>query len=242
MSAELQIVSVEQVDARCEPFDWPFLHERARDIAANWERMKVRKPAMFDGRVLLQHRGVVEGDVFRAAYFEVNYSAFMGWHGLGNPEATGAQIRNGFAMAALRTLDGAFLMGVMGEHTVNAGKIYFAAGTPDRGDVREDGAVDLAGSALRELEEETGLRWDEYRAGDSWRVVLSPHRVAFMRDVRIDLPADEAAALIRERLAAQDDPELADIAIARSPADIDSQRMPPFMQAYLHDAFARMKP
>ncbi len=124
-----------------------------------------------------------------------------------------------------------------GPHTVNAGQIYFAAGTPDLDDVLADGTVDLAGSLLRELGEETGLRPDEVSPADSWTAVLTDGRVAFMREVLIDLPADEARALILQRLGTLPEQELSDIAVARSAADIDEARMPLFMQAFLRHAF-----
>ena len=78
----------------------------------------------------------------------------------------GPIIRNGFAMAALRAADGAFLCGQMGEHTANAGKVYFAAGTPDREDRprRRHGSTSPAAST-RELCEETGLTHDEITVG-----------------------------------------------------------------------------
>jgi 8-oxo-dGTP pyrophosphatase MutT (NUDIX family) len=234
---EHKIIAIRRVEARLTPFSWPFARERAADIAAFWSQMTAAKPAMFNGQVLMQHRSEVEDGVFRADYFQIDYATFMAWTRWGFEQMAGAQLRNGFAMGAIRTRDNAYLMGVMGAHTANAGKIYFAAGTPDLGDVTAEGAVDLAGSVMRELGEETGLRPDEVTAGDDWRIVLSRERVAFMRDVYVDLPADEARALILARLSRQAQPELADIAIARSAADIDAERMPVFMQFFLRDAF-----
>ena len=90
---------------------------------------------------------------FSAAYFETDFASFLAWRDWGFPDL---HVFNGFGMGALRCSDGAFVLGEMGQHTSNAGRIYFPSGTPDLDDV-VDGAVDISGSVARELEEETGL-------------------------------------------------------------------------------------
>lgn len=231
-----EIVALDRVEARIEDFDWAFARERADEIAAHWAGISADKPAMFNGRVMLQHRGAIEDGVFHAGYFEADYAAFMSWRDFGHP---GPVIRNGFAMAALRSTDGAFLLGRMGDHTANPGKVYFAAGTPDREDARPDGTLDLAGSVTRELCEETGLTLDEISVEERWTAVIVPGRVAFMRPVGIDLPADEARELMLERIDAQAEPELSDIVIVRNLADCAAYDMPPFMMSYLVHIFGR---
>lgn len=224
------IVALDRVEAQVEPYDWVFAREKAPEIAAHWAKISAEKPAMFNGRVMLQHRAAIEGGVFRAGYFETDYAAFMSWRDRGHP---GPVIRNGFAMAALRAADGAFLLGKMGDHTANPGKVYFAAGTPDREDVRADGSLDLAGSVTRELCEETGLTPDEIAVEESWTAVIQEGRIAFMRPVSVPLPAEEARALMLSRMAGQEEPELSDIVMIRSLAECDSYDMPPFMRPYL---------
>jgi 8-oxo-dGTP pyrophosphatase MutT (NUDIX family) len=234
-----QIIPISRVEARISPYDWAFARENVAKIADHWDKLIATKPAMFNGRVLLQHRGEVVDGVFRAAYFATDYASFIAWHHMDYP---GERLRNGFAMAALEASDGAFLLGIMGNHTVNAGKIYFAAGTPDLDDVLPDGTVDLAGSTLRELEEETGILPGEVTAHDDWAVVLGPVRAAFMRRVTLDIPAEIARDMILERIRQQADPELSDIYIVRSVADIDTLRMPIFQQAYLRHRLAQRDP
>lgn len=231
-----EIVALDRVEARVETFDWAFASERADEIAAHWEKVSAGKPAMFNGRVMLQHRAAIDGGVFHAGYFEADYAAFLGWRDFGLPPPA---IRNGFAMAALRSADGAFLLGRMGDHTANPGKVYFAAGTPDREDVRPDGTLDLAGSVTRELCEETGLTLDEIAVEERWTAVIVPGRVAFMRPVGIDLPAEAARMLMLERIARQDEPELSDIVIVRNLADCAAYDMPPFMTSYLAHIYGR---
>lgn len=224
------IVRLARVEARVEPYDWHFARENGERIERHWAQISSGKPAMFNGRVMLQHRAAIREGVFEAGYFETDYAAFMAWRDAGHP---GPVIRNGFAMAALRANDGAFLCGRMGEHTANAGKVYFAAGTPDREDVRADGTLDLAGSVTRELGEETGLRLDELDVGEAWTAVIEEGRIAFMREVGIDLPAVDARALMLERMRHLEEEELSDIVIVRDLAETQSLDMPPFMRRYL---------
>jgi 8-oxo-dGTP pyrophosphatase MutT (NUDIX family) len=229
-----EIVALDRVEAKVESYDWAFARERADEIAAHWAAISAGKPAMFNGRVMLQHRAAIEDGVFHAGYFEADYAAFLSWRDFGLPPPA---IRNGFAMAALRAADGGFLLGRMGDHTANPGKVYFAAGTPDREDARPDGTLDLAGSVTRELCEETGLTLDEISVEERWTAVIVPGRVAFMRPVGIDLPADEAREMMLARIARQDEPELSDIVIVRNLADCAAYDMPPFMMPYLTHIF-----
>jgi hypothetical protein len=225
-----QIIPISHISAHMTPYIWEFARDQREMIERHWLELVAEKPAMFNGRVLLQHKGEVRDGTFHAEYFETDYAAFITWHHMAFP---GAKMRNGFAMAALQTRDGAFLLGEMGQHTVNAGKIYFAAGTPDLADVTPDGRVDLAGSVTRELEEETGLTMQDVVLHDDWCVVLGPVRAAFMRKVTIDLDAEAARDLMLNRIRLQQEPELSDIIIIRSVDDLDSSRMPIFQQAYL---------
>lgn len=228
------IVRLERVEAQVEPYDWAYARENAAAIAAHWAKISADKPAMFNGRVMLQHRAAIRDGVFEAGYFETDYAAFMAWRDAGHP---GPVIRNGFAMAALRANDGAFLCGKMGDHTANAGKVYFAAGTPDREDARPDGTLDLAGSVTRELGEETGLQIGELALGAGWTAVIDEGRIAFMREVDIDLPAEEARALMLERMKTLDEEELSDIVIVRDLAETEKHDMPLFMRRYLAHIF-----
>lgn len=230
-----EIVPIKALDCRLDPVPWSFAEENGPAIAANWQKFIADKPASFNGRILLQHRWALEDGVYTGRYLETDYASFIAWRDFGHP---GVAMRNGFSMAALRTRDGAYLLGVMGAGTANAGKIYFAAGTPDREDLRPDGTIDLAGSVLREMGEETGLMPDEVSMLPEWTGVIHGVRAAFMRPVLIDLPAEEARKLILARLPTLHEEELSDIYIARGPADIDPVRMPPFQVAYLRAMFA----
>lgn len=225
---------VASVDGRVTPFAWDWA-ERERDwIDARWAALLAQRPQMFDGRVLMAHRWRREGEALRAEYFETRFSRFLCWREAGRPPG----VANCFSMAALRAADGAYLLGEMGAHTANAGKIYFPAGTPDPDDLVGD-AVDLAGSALRELGEETGLTPDMVRVAPRWSVTMGAGMIACFRPMRLDMSAAEAVAFIHAKLDAQPERELARMHVMRHAGDIDAARMPPFLVAFLSRELAR---
>jgi 8-oxo-dGTP pyrophosphatase MutT (NUDIX family) len=227
-----RIFRVETLDLSVAPFAWPFAQARADEIAAHFAQVQREKPKLWNGRILLGRAPSFDGTHFSAHYFEAEFASFLAWRDWGCPDR---EVFNGFGMGALRTSDGAFVLGEMGTDTSNAGRIYFPAGTPDLDDV-SDGKLDLAGSVMREIEEETGLLPADYRAAPHWDCVVSGAAIALMRTLQLDLPGEEVRARIEANLARQEHPELAAIHLVRSRRDLTST-MPLFVTAFLEMQF-----
>ncbi len=166
--------------------------------------------------------------MFRGAYLETDYASFAAWKSWGRPPAG---VHDCFAAAAILSADGAFLLGLMGPHTLNAGLVYFPCGTPDPSDISGD-KVDLEFSVRRELKEETGLGPEQFREQPGWTAVFDGALIAQVKLFRSDASADALRARIVESLAAEREPELADIRIVRGPADL-SPAMPRFVRAFI---------
>lgn len=229
------VTRVGRVEARIVQHRWDWAERNASGIAEHWARRKAARPAIFNGRVLMVAETQIEADTLQALFFETDYANLLTWLDWGAPDRS---VQNGFAMGALSGSDGAFLLGVMGAHTSQAGRVYFPAGTPDPTDIRPDGAVDLVSSITREIEEETGFTPAEYEVEPDWVVVTLDGYAAFMREVRLPWPAAEARETILRHLATEAQPELADIRLARSLADIDETAMPTYLQAFLRWSFS----
>jgi 8-oxo-dGTP pyrophosphatase MutT (NUDIX family) len=224
---------VSVLDLVVEPWTWPFAETRRVEIAAHFADKQRENPAMWNGRVLFGRNPVFAGDRFSAGYFETDFANFLAWRDWGFPDST---VFNGFGMGALRCADGAFVLGEMGQHTSNAGRIYFPSGTPDLDDIRE-GRVDISGSVARELEEETGLAPGEYESDPYWHCVYTGPAVAMMRILRVDMPGEALRKRIERNLAAQRQPELSAIHLVRGTNDLNSA-MPRFVTAFIEAQFA----
>jgi 8-oxo-dGTP pyrophosphatase MutT (NUDIX family) len=230
--SEISVVPLDDVAVAFAPLDWPFARERRAEIAAHFAAKQVQTPALWNGRILLVNEWSVASRVLRGTYFATDFADFLAWRDWDFPDRG---VINCFAMGAIRTADGAFVLGVMGSHTVNAGKIYFPAGTPEPDDVVGQ-QVDLMGNIAREVAEETGLTGSDFKPAPGWTAVLDGHRLAVIRMLLADAPADHLEARIRAHLASKQQPELDDIRIVRGPGDFDPM-MPPFVRAYLEHAF-----
>jgi 8-oxo-dGTP pyrophosphatase MutT (NUDIX family) len=230
---------IDDIDISVEARDWRFAIDEAPAIDRHWDKLSARNPHLFNGRVFLNFERRIETEgkrrILRGTASEVDYKAFLAWRDFGFPDA---EIRNCFAMAALVSADGAFILGRMSDLTANAGKIYFPAGTPDREDVKND-KVDLQGSVLRELLEETGIAADEVSLAPDWSVVFEGLRIACMKITRSNLVATEIQARFKAFIEQQRTPELVALHAVFSTRDLDEERMPPFTLRYLRHAFGQ---
>lgn len=218
---------VTTLDLVFEPRPWSFADERRAEISAHFA-LKQREKPIWNGRVLLGRDPVFTGERFSASYFEADFASFLAWRDWGFPDA---DVFNGFGMGALRCSDGAFVLGEMGQHTSNAGRIYFPSGTPDLDDIRGD-AVDISGSVAREVLEETGLAPADYRARAHWDCVVSGRAIAMIRILDVDHPGEALRARIEANLAGQHQPELSAIHLVRETRDLTAA-MPRFVVAFV---------
>jgi hypothetical protein len=225
---KLSVVPIDRLELPYSAQPWPFESERRGDIDAHFSKLQRQIPALWNGRVLLLREFSIADRVFRGACFETDFASFLAWRDWDFPDAG---VHNCFGMGVLRSSDGAFLAGVMGPHTANAGKIYFPAGTPDPGDLVGD-RLDLAGSVLRETAEETGLTPADFTADPGWFSVLAGPRIAQMKLLRANSEAEPLRARILDHLQREKEPELSGVRILRSPADFEPM-MPSFMTAFL---------
>ncbi len=189
--------------------------------AAHWAKLSAANPHLWNGRILGVSAqtgdpllAIVDG-VLQGEAREDAYSVFMHWRDSGFPEIG---IRNVFGSALIASSDGAFIYGVMGGTTANAGRVYPPGGSLEPSDVDAEGRVGVLASIDRELEEETGLTAGEAERGPLL-VTFEGARISVGRVFRFDEPAASLAARIRTNLERQEHRELDDIVVVRSAAD-----------------------
>jgi 8-oxo-dGTP pyrophosphatase MutT (NUDIX family) len=227
------VFHVDRLDLSFTPRPWAWADKHRAEIDAWFADMRRKQPALWNGRVLLMHHQVIEHGVLRGEFLETDYASFIAWKRRGHPPA---QVRDCFSAAAVQSSDDAFLLGVMGSRTFNAGKVYFPCGTPDANDII-DGKVDFEHSVRRELFEETGLAMDDFTPEPGWTMVVDGSLIGQIKVLRARESAKALHARILGFLAREKKPELADIRVVYGPGDFD-QAMPRFVTAFLASRFA----
>ena len=223
-----EVTPIDRAEIAIQPWQWEFAHARRAEIEQHFARRKLAQPALWNGRLLLLNRYAVRDGVLRGSGFEADYASFLAWRDWDFPDAG---VFNIFAAAALRSADGAYLVGVMAPSTASAGTVYFPCGTPDLVDVTAEGALDLAGSVARELLEETGLDVGVLEAEPGWTLVHDRGLLAMMKRLTASEKAEPLRSRILRYLAGEPQPEFSDIHIVRGRDDLEPA-MPPFLIAY----------
>ncbi len=225
-------IELDEIYAELETYKWSFPDQFRLQIESEWQKRILEKPSLFNGKILLQSSSKICNRVLKTKYFITDYANLIAQQVL---QLQPTNVRNGFAMAALHTNDGAFLLGEMATHTHNAGRVYFPSGTPDLSDILPDGTINLTGSVLRELEEETGLTLRDVKPATTWTMVEATFETALMKPIFIDLPSKEARNRIISNIKKQARPELAEIHIVYKNSNLS--HLPDFMRAYLEYKF-----
>ena len=233
MNREPSFYRVDWLDLTFAPKPWAFAIERRAEIDAYFANLQREKPAIWNGRVLLLHSQAMADGVLRGAFLETDYASFSAWVHWHWPPAG---VHDCFGAAAIVAADGAFLLGVMGAHTANAGSIYFPCGTPGPEDI-VDGKVDLEFSLRRELKEETGLDAADFTAEPGWTVAVDGSSIVAIKVLRSPLGAEALRARALEWMTREKQPELSDVRIVRNPSDFDPM-MRRFVTAFLAQRFA----
>ena len=231
---DIEIAALDRTEIFLEPWSWRFAAERRDDINRHFAEVQRRRSGVWNGRILLLQRYAIAGAVLRGACFEADYASFCAWRDWKFPDQN---IYNVFAAAALRSADGAFVVGEMAQSTFNAGLMTFPCGTPEPADLDAAGMLDLGANLGRELMEETGLPIAELKPEPGWMMVRDHCYLALIRQVVAPLDGEALRAQIVRDLARQQAPEFVGIRLARSPRDLDAA-MPGFVTAYLRHVWS----
>ncbi|AZO43912.1 hypothetical protein EJ076_23895 [Mesorhizobium sp. M7D.F.Ca.US.005.01.1.1] len=209
------ILPVDAVDVRLDPDPHPFALDNAEAIAENWQREIAANPALFDGTVVLLSQLAYRDNRLVGRCHAVTYSTFMLWRK--RRENSGAE--HAYAHAVLVAGDNALVAIRMGLQTVNAGRVYFAAGSFEPVDFR-DGQVDVDFNMIREVREETGLDLSGAERGKRWHALSTNSGTVIFRRYHETAPADEVARRISAFVATETEPEIEGPVIIRHAADL----------------------
>jgi 8-oxo-dGTP pyrophosphatase MutT (NUDIX family) len=234
--ADPPVLVVQRLALRLVQKPWPWAAASRNAIDGHFAALKRERPSVWNGRVLLQHRQTLTPDLLEGEFLETDFASIDAWRALGRPDPS---VKDCFAAVAICTADGAWLLVEMGPQTANAGLIYFCAGVPDPADV-VGGIIDFEHSAWRELFEETGLTRADVVEEPGWAVINERKRTAVIKVVHMHHAAEPARDQLMRNIGQQSNPELSDIRIVRSAADLDT-KMPPFVGAFLQYRWAQRR-
>lgn len=197
----------------------------AAQIETHWQQRQRANPGFFNGVIHVMDAGSLTNGVFEASFKRTDFKSFLYWRENGYPEA-GAY--DAFGSALILSREGHVLLGRQRAGNINAGLAYLPGGFIDQRDVAADGMIDIAASIRRELAEETGLTEVAVVEQPGYFIVRVGPLVSMVRTFRSHLGSAELRQQILARLAWDVEPELADIVVIGSRADIEGANVPTY--------------
>ena len=220
------VFPVESVAVRLLPGQHPYEAANLHAIDANWAVESAANPAFFDGRITLLSALAYHGRGLVGTCHLVRFATFLHWR----KNRAIAGVEHCFAQAVPVAADNHLIAARMGGQTLNAGRVYFPAGSFEAEDFASDGLVDPDGNMAREVFEETGIRLPGLRRDALFHALSTESGTVIFRRYYLDEAAEAAAEKVRAFIAADPQAELAEPVIIRSAAD-----RPAGLAAYVPD-------
>lgn len=225
-----EVFAVDECRLRIGNFRWPLVSQRSAEIDRHWQQSTRENPALFDGQVLLVSDLGNGGRVLELSLFATRFRNYLYWRHTGFADTS---VIDGFGSGVIRSADGALMLVRQRPGFINEGLFYFPGGFIDPRDVDASGAVDIAGSVLREVEEETGLSAADVMRIDGFTVVRRRAQIAIAVSFRSDLDAEPLARRIRQHCATQADAEIEEVRAVRNAADVAGLDLAPYCRLLL---------
>jgi hypothetical protein len=233
--AAIPVESVAGVGLRLCREDWPFARQHALEIEEHWLARKAGNPHLYNGAVLKVRDSRIENGTFVGEAFTTDFASFLFWRDRGFPDRG---VRNVFGSAVVRSAESDLVLGRMAGWTSNSDLVYPFGGSLVPDDVRA-GWIDVEASIARELLEETGIGVHEGVAVPGFLAIFDGPRVSLAKILNLPLSTEALVQRIRAFIAGEERPELSDVHVVRSMADLLPDRMPPYTQALVHHLFNR---
>lgn len=197
---------------------WGFAVDHAAAIDRHWSAAVRDNPKIFDGDVFVTERWRFESDTLYGDAVPTKFSAYLYWRDHGFDKGCTSET---FATTVVVAADGGVLLARAAEGSLNEGFYVSPGGLVDQRDVHGDGFLDLAGAALRELAEETGLEGAGLSRQAGFLLADLPPYFGVASVFRAAASGPELLVQVADYLARQREPELVDPRLIYRSADMD---------------------
>lgn len=220
-----RVLRIEGCSLHVSPATWDWASANAEAIDRHWQRRSRESPAMFNGVIHMLSAISLDGAHLHGNFARADFKSFLYWLEQGHPYAG---VRDAFGSALIISAEGHVMLGRQRPGNINSGLAYLPGGFIDPSDVSAAGSIDIAGSIVRELVEETGLAAADADIAPGFIATFEGPQLSIAREIRIALPAQSLRARILDHIAKDPNPELADIVIVRSAVDLQGLAMAPY--------------
>ena len=218
------IYEILETDLRLVAGKWAFAIQKRDEIATHWAKSMVGNDALWNGKMLSSRAPKFQNGRLEAQLIEIDYASYLAWRDWGYPDKTQFNI---FGSSIIQTAEGHLIYGQMGKHTSWPGRTYPPAGSLEINDVGVGGQIDVFASGARELKEETGLNASDARRGADF-VSWSGQQISVCRTFHFDQSSDDLAKEIRAFIKREENSELGDIQVIKTPACLDQANTEPY--------------